>query len=289
VAHRGGPLTSPKAHRLALATGLTYNVLEWDGGGDTTYVLVHGFLDLAFGWHEVAPRLGAHVIAPDLRGHGDSDWIGAGGYYHYMDYVADLDDVIARMARKRVIVVGHSMGGGVAAYWAGTRPDRVHALALLEGLGPPDQSEVELGGRTAQWIEAWKTARAKSRPMPSIADAAARLRRHDPLLPEARSLKLAEAGTRPTDGGLVWKHDPLHLTMGPYPFRRDHAARYWRRITCPVLVVDGAQTIMNLPDPERAARRAELANHRHVTLAGAGHMMQRHQPEALADLLKTLG
>jgi pimeloyl-ACP methyl ester carboxylesterase len=76
--------------------------------------------------------------------------------------------------------------------------------------------------------------------------------------------------------------------MGPYPFRRDHAARYWRRIACPVLVVDGAKTIMNLPDPERAARRAELANHRHATLAGAGHMMQRHQPEPLAHLLRSL-
>jgi pimeloyl-ACP methyl ester carboxylesterase len=251
-------------------------------------VLVHGFLDLAFGWHEVAPLLDAHVIAPDLRGHGDSDWVGAGGYYHYMDYVADLDDVISKLARKRVIVVGHSMGGGVAAYWAGTRPDRIAALALLEGLGPPDQSEVELGGRTAQWIDAWKTARAKARTMPSLADAAARLRRHDPLLSEALSLRLAEAGTRKADDGLLWKHDPLHLTMGPYPFRRDHAARFWRRITCPVLVVDGAQTIMNLPDPERAARRAELANHRHVTLPGAGHMMQRHQPQALAALLRTL-
>jgi pimeloyl-ACP methyl ester carboxylesterase len=251
-------------------------------------VLVHGFLDLAYGWHEVAPLLDAHVIAPDLRGHGDSDWIGAGGYYHFLDYVADLDEVIARMARKRVILVGHSMGGSVSSYWAGTRPDRLAALALLEGLGPPDQSDVELGGRTAQWIEAWKTARTKVKPMASLDDAAARLRKHDPLLSEPLSLRLAEAGTRAIAGGYAWKHDPLHLTMGPYPFRRDHAARYWRRIACPVLVVDGAKTIMNLPDPERAARRAELANHRHATLAGAGHMMQRHQPEPLAHLLRSL-
>ncbi len=261
-------------------------MLEWDAPGDTTFVLVHGFLDLAYSWHEVAPLLGAHVIAPDLRGHGDSDWIGAGGYYHYMDYVADLDDVIARLARERVIAVGHSMGGGVTAYWAGTRPARVAALALLEGLGPPDQSEVELGGRTAQWIDAWKKARGKVKVMSSLADAATRLRANDPLLHEALALKLAAAGTREVDGGLAWKHDPLHATMGPYPFRRDHAARFWRKIACPVLVVDGARSIMNLPDPERAARRAELANCRHVVLDGVGHMMHRHRPEALARLLK---
>jgi pimeloyl-ACP methyl ester carboxylesterase len=253
-------------------------------------VLVHGFLDLAFGWHEVAASLAdkAHVVAIDLRGHGDSDWVGAGGYYHFLDYVADLDDVIARVARSKVIVVGHSMGGGVVAYWAGTRPQRPAAIALLEGLGPPDQSETELGGRTAQWIDAWRGARAKVKAMASVDEAAARLRKHDPLLGVELSQRLAAAGTRPVAGGLVWKHDPLHLTMGPYPFRRDHAAKYWRQITCPVVVVDGAQSFMNLPDAERAARRADLANCRHVTLEGAGHMMQRHQPEALAHVLATL-
>ena len=251
-------------------------------------MLVHGFLDLAYGWHEVAPLLDAHVIAVDLRGHGDSDWIGPGGYYHYMDYVADLDDVIAKLARKRLVVVGHSMGGGVAAYWCGTRPERPHALALLEGLGPPDQSEADVAPRTAQWIDAWKKARTKQRAMPTLADAAARLRRHDALLTEALSLRLAEHGTRRTDDGFVWKHDPLHLTMGPYPFRTAYAAQFWRRVACPTLVVDGAQTVMNLPDAERAARRAHLPDHRHAVLAGAGHMMQRHQPVALAQLLRSL-
>ena len=261
-------------------------MLEWDGGGDTTFVLVHGFLDLAYAWHDVAVALGAHVIAPDLRGHGDSDWIGRGGYYHYMDYVADLDDVIARCARKRVVVVGHSMGGGVASYWAGTRPERVAAVALLEGIGPPDQSEADLGARTAQWIDAWKRVLAKPpRVLASLEDAAARLRAHDPLLGEELALRLAGVGTRAVDGGLAWKHDPLHATMGPYPFRRDTVAAYFKRITAPALVVDGEKSIMNLPFAERQARRAWLARCRYEVLAGAGHMMHRHQPAALAALL----
>jgi len=263
-------------------------------------VLVHGFLDLAYGWHEVGDRLAqrAHVIAPDLRGHGDSDWIGPGGYYHFLDYVVDLDEVIERTARKRLVLVGHSMGGSVASYWAGTRPQRPSALALLEGLGPPDQSEVDLPGRTAQWIGAWRRARSKQKPMASVDEAAARLRKHDPQLGEALAKKLAAAGTRevgpagdsdPRDsGGLTWKHDPLHLTMGPYPFRRDFAAQYWKRVTCPVLVVDGGATMLNLPDPERAVRRVLFPNHRHVVLPGVGHMMQRHNPDALAQLLLEL-
>jgi len=80
----------------------------------------------------------------------------------------------------------------------------------------------------------------------------------------------------------------LHLTMGPYPFRTDNAAQFWRKITCPVLVVDGADTQLNIHEAERAKRRAYLPNHRHVVLAGAGHMMQRHQPDALARHLLEL-
>lgn len=278
-----------KSRWIGLHHGLTYHVLEWAGPPDatTTFVLVHGFLDFAYGWHEVAPLLAKHhhVIALDLRGHGDSDWIGAGGYYHFLDYVADLDEVIARLARPRVVVVGHSMGGSVAAYWAGARPTRPAALALLEGLGPPDQSAVDLAERTATWIDSWRSARARCKPMTSIDAAVARLRAHDPLLEEPLARRLAIEGTRHSDAGWVWKFDPLHLTMGPYPFRCDAAVHYWRRIACPVLFVDGAKSAINLPESERAARRTHFAAARAETLPEAGHMMARHQPAALAALL----
>lgn len=260
---------------------------EWDGPGERTFVLVHGFGDLAYTWTPVAERLAAHghVIAPDLRGHGDSEWIGPGGYYHFMDYVADLDDVIAKLARREVVLVGHSMGGTVCGYLAGTRPARVSALVLIEGLGPPDMAAFEGPSRTAHWIDAWRAARAKARPMPSLADAAARLRKRDHLLDEELAHDLAAHGTRAVDGGYLWKHDPLHTTFGPYAYRLDAAIRYWQRITCPVLIVDGEESQFNLAPDERARRRAHFAHHRHVVVAGAGHAVQRHQPARLADLI----
>ena len=281
-----------QSRTLALATGLTYHVLEWspDAPGDLTFVLVHGFLDLGHMWSEVAERLAphGHVIAPDLRGHGDSDRVGPGGYYHFMDYVADLDDVVAQLARRRVVLAGHSMGGSVSAYFAGTWPDRLAALALFEGLGPPDMSSVDGPERTAAWVAAWRAARGAARPMASLDEAVRRLRRHDDRLDETRARRLAELGTRAVSGGVVWKHDPLHLTFGPYPFRLDAAVRYWRRITCPALVVDGADSRLNLPLDERARRRAHLAHHRHVVVDDAGHAIPRHQPARVAELLVEL-
>jgi pimeloyl-ACP methyl ester carboxylesterase len=287
-------VTTATSRRIALPTGLTCHLLEWNraASSNVTFVLVHGFLDFAYGWHEVAPRLAAdanaHVVAVDVRGHGDSDWIGPGGYYHYLDYVADLDAVIDRVAKPELVVVGHSMGGGVVSYWGGSRPQRARAIALLEGIGPPDQTGVELGPRTAHWIDAWRTARVAFKPIATHELAAARLRKHDPLLGEELALRLAAHGTRPVEGGFVWKHDPLHLTMGPYPFRRDAAAQYWKRIACPVLIVDGAKSTLNLGEAERAERRSYFAHAKHVVLPEAGHMMARHQPAELATLLAGL-
>ena len=278
------------ARKLRLMTGLTYNVLEWEGPaspGDLTFVLVHGFADLGYTWHEVAERLAphGHVIAPDLLGHGDSDWISGGGYYHFMDYVADLDDVIAQLARRRVVLVGHSMGGSVSAYYAGTRPERLTGLALLEGLGPPDMATLDGPTRTAMWIDAWRTARAKGRPMPSIDEAVLRLMKHDDRLEHALARRLAEAGTRKVEGGLIWKHDPLHRTFGPYAYRLEVAIKYWQRITCPVVIADGADSQLTLPADELARRRAHFANHRHVVVSGAAHMIPRHQPARVAELI----
>ena len=285
-------MSQPQSRRLPLATGLTYHLLEWGAENaalDHTVVLVHGFLDLAWSWEEVvAAGLDGsfHVIAPDMRGHGDSDWVGAGGYYHFFDYLADLHEVIRLTARARVSLVGHSMGGSIASYYSGTYPERVHRLALLEGMGPPEGEDTN-PQRVASWIAEWQKARARPpRSYASLDEAAERLRANDPLLDAQRARRLAEHGTTRTDGDrLRFKHDPLHVTMGPIAFRLEMAKRFWQRIACPVLVVDGSESVFRLSAEDTRRRRAALGQLEEAVLEGAGHMMQRHQPVTLARLL----
>jgi pimeloyl-ACP methyl ester carboxylesterase len=280
----------PTSRRLELATGLGYHLLEWDQvESDHTVVLVHGFLDLAWGWaatvrEGLARRY--HVIAPDMRGHGDSDRVGAGGYYYFFDYVADLTSVIEQLGRDRVSLVGHSMGGSITSYYAGAYPESVHRLALLEGLGPPE-SDTPPPERVKHWIAAWKRARArKGQGYASIGEAAGRLRKHDPLLSEALALELAERGTRAgADGRLHFKHDPLHLTMGPYPYSLAMASSFWKSITCPVLLVAASQSRLRHAGDEYEQRASNFSDARSVVIDDAAHMMQRHKPRELAEIL----
>jgi pimeloyl-ACP methyl ester carboxylesterase len=96
------------------------------------------------------------------------------------------------------------------------------------------------------------------------------------------SLELAELATRDTEGGRMFKHDPLHLTLGPVPFVVEIAQQFWRRINCPVLLVEGAASRMRHGQEEADRREGCLPHARHVELPGAGHMMQRHAPALLA-------
>lgn len=278
----------PPRERTIAANGLSHHVLEWDvAAGDTTVVLLHGFLDLAWSFERVAEKLAPryHVLAPDFRGHGDSAWVGAGGYYYFPDYTADLTRLLPALTRARVFLVGHSMGGTVATYYAGTYPERVHRLALLEGIGPPAGEPERAPERMLAHIQTVDEARAKRpRPLPSVAAAAERLCHVHPRLDRDWARTLAERATRPVPaGGRLWKYDPLHRTRSPLLFDLAQYQAFARRIRCPVLLVSGAESKMEFfRDP---ARQALYAHRRVETLAGAGHMLQLDQPYALAELL----
>jgi pimeloyl-ACP methyl ester carboxylesterase len=270
------------------ANRLRLHLLEWgERGSGPPVLLLHGFQEHAHAWDWLAPKLagaGHHVFALDARGHGDSEWIGRGGYYHFPDYVADVAAVV-RQIGGRISLVGHSMGGNVALLYSGTEPERVATLALIEGLGPPDSPPGGAPKRFAAWVRDLERTSARQRRGRPLEEAAARLRHFFPLTEEI-SLHLARHGTRPTgdDGRVIWKWDPLHITRSPQPFYVAQARTFWERITCPVLYLEGSRSFLSA-DALEVAERVKALGAERVTIEGAAHHPHLEQPDATARAL----
>jgi pimeloyl-ACP methyl ester carboxylesterase len=273
--------------RFLSANGLTHHVLCWNDDADTTVVLLHGFLDQAWSFHGLAQPLaaaGLRVVALDWRGHGETDHVGAGGYYHFPDYVLDLHELMPYLASGPVHLLGHSMGGTVAALYAATHPHVARTLTLVEGLGPPDYAGTA-PEKLSAWLDSMDRFRKKGpRPMEDLADAVKRLRAQSSELPTALAYFLAEKGTKPAlDGdGLVWRFDPLHRTTSPAAFSAETFREFLVRIAAPTLVVTGSRGFRTV---DHQARVLASKDAREVVVEEVGHMIHWMAPEPLARLV----
>ncbi len=281
-------MSEPREHFIK-SQGLPIHFLEWGEPKGEPLVLVHGYLDMAYSWNAFVVALqqrqehASWIIAPDCRGHGDSGWVGAGGYYHFPDYILDLDGVIQTLGTERVKLIGHSMGGTISFLYAGAFPTRVDKLVLIEGVGPVGVEFAEAPLRMARWVgEMHERGRNHFRAYTSVEAGARQLQMTNPRLKTPFALELARAGMKPIDGGKwVWKFDPLHRTVAPQPFYTAQALEFFRRIQCPVLIVDGQES-RQTKRTDKQQRYDAIARHHFVTIAGAGHMVHQDNPEQLA-------
>ncbi len=281
------------------ANGLEHRVLEWSPTASSvdaalakrTVVLVHGFMDAAGTWDLVAPALaakGLRVLAPDMRGFGDGARAPLGSYYHFVDYVFDLADLVDALSPGEPIgLVGHSMGGTITTLFAGTFPERVTRLAIIEGIGPPD-NPFEVGPiRMRSWIDQVRTSRGrgdKSKPSFSEEDALARMAANHPNVPkEVLAHRLPHLVAEAGEGLVAWHFDALHRTTAPMPFFAKLFVEFAKKVTCPVLFVSGGPRGYHPPDEdERLAAFTTLAR---AELPEAGHMVHWTEPTALTPLL----
>jgi pimeloyl-ACP methyl ester carboxylesterase len=280
------------SHKIVDSLGLAIHCLEWGDPAGEPIVLVHGFLDQAYSWKYFVTDLlkiaqqPLRIIAPDCRGHGDSGWAGNGGYYHFPDYVFDLDCIIAASGITRFNLIGHSMGGSISFLYAGTFPQRVAKLVLIEGIGPLGMQFTDAPPRMAGWIrELHERGRNHFREYTSIEAGADQLRQTNPRLNRDFAIELARAGMKQNGNGKwIWKFDPLHRTSAPQPFYTEQALEFFRRIECPVLIVEGRES-RQTRRTDKQQRYDAIRNRRAATVDHAGHMVHQDNPQQLAKVV----
>jgi pimeloyl-ACP methyl ester carboxylesterase len=254
-------------------------------------LLVHGVQDHCHSWDWLAQVFAPHfhVVAPDLRGHGDSEWV-RGSSYHHLDYVYDLDQLIRQRELAPLVLVSHSMGGTLASLYAGVFPEAVSALVVIEGVGfwpgwtsgdaPPHQ-------RVRDWITNTRQLAARvPRRYPTWAQAYQRMLEVNAHLQPEQTRHLAQHGSNQNeDGSFSWKYDNYTHAWPAYRMPEADMVALWQRVTCPVLLINGVEGY-----PHRIGQDGTLdhfGNARVVDVPGAGHWAHHDQFDAVISAMKT--
>jgi len=298
----------PRRHARSVfveARGLRQHLLEWGDRSMTsanqpTLVMLHGWMDVAASFQFVvdAMREDRHVLALDWRGFGASDTPAVDTYY-FTEYLGDLElvlDAVFGRDRGPIDLLGHSMGGNVAMLYSGVRPDKVRRLVNLEGFGMPRSRPEQAPARIAKWLDELKTP-MQLKGYPSLDAVAARLQKTNPLLRADRAAWLAAHWSKPTisdsGGERALLADANHKRMSPLLAQVDEWLASWKRITAPVLWVEG-----DLSDPsiwwgnrytkaEFHQRLDVVADVRRHVVAPAGHMLHHDRPEDIAERVES--
>ena len=258
------------------------------GAGSVPAVLLHGWLDHCGSFDGLLPALAAEgpVFALDLRGHGESDWVGAGGFYHAPEYVADLDGVLDALGiAGPVRLVGHSLGGAVALLYAAARPGRIVHATLLDAL-PLVVTPEEVPARLTGYLDDLKGTR-KRRLVASVEEAADRLQRFSARLPREAALLLARGNVAPDPaqgGALAWRWDPLLRGHSPLPFTEAVLQALLPCVVAPVLLLR-AEGGFIADEVEARSRMALLRDLEVRTIAAASHHLHLERPAEVASAI----
>jgi pimeloyl-ACP methyl ester carboxylesterase len=263
------------SHRLKL------HFWDWGNEEKPNLILVHGGMDHARSWDRIVAAFQEdyRVIAPDLRGHGDSNWA-YGAMYSIAEYVLDLSALVEIVGKLPVYIMGHSLGAAIVLQYAGIYPERVKKLVAIEGTSaPPGLASRPAPERLRGWVESMRdTEKRVPRHYPSLEAAYERMHKANPYLSDemARHLTLYGSNWNP-DGTLVWKFDNFVRTLSPYAFNIDFAREIWCQIRCPVLLFRGLDSWSE--DPLQENHILVIPHHRLVNVPKAGHWVHHDQPE----------
>ncbi len=278
----GMTLTGPTSNSF-ISQRLKLHYVDWGNPDAPPLLLVHGGRDHGRSWDWVAEELRHdwHIIAPDLRGHGDSAW-SPDGNYDMPAFVYDLAQLVHQLNLAPVTIVAHSLGGNIATRYTGLYPENVRKLVAIEGLGPSpkileERDNKGVHTRFRGWVDdKRKSAGRIPKRYPTLDAALDRMKAENTYLTDEQARHLTIHGiSRNEDGTWTWKFDNYLNVWPVFDLSQSDIQALWEAITCPVLMLYGADSWAS--NPEVDGRIKHFTTARVVEFENAGHWLHHDQ------------
>ena len=266
--------------------GLTFAAQEWGEPGGLPVLALHGWLDNSASFSALAPRLNnVHLVAVDMAGHGCSSHRPGTAPYNIWEDVAEIFAIADKMGWKEFVLLGHSRGAIISVLAAGTFPERIQKLALIEGLFP-EPARIE--DAPTQLAASINSVRARlARPLSTYSDIEQAIKaREKGMFPlsEAAARVLTERGIKTVAGGFQWRTDRRLFVPSAIKLTREHLQAFISRISAPIKLIlakDGLPKMFTGFEHELS-----LFPHIHVeTLPGGHHLHMEAEVDQVAAAL----
>jgi pimeloyl-ACP methyl ester carboxylesterase len=275
------PSAAPLRSDVMLGDGRHMSYLEWGTASQPVLLLLHGKGSSAAELAPFAAELARHfhVVAPDARGCGFSDWA-RDGDYTVESMAGDLEQLVAALGLRRFALYGHSLGAVTAIAYAARNPSHT-ALLMLEDGGPvtlSDGSNPALNPGQSAPAGAPTPAPAEQRFASWGAMVAAQppSRGTAPLTLEARFVRGADGQVRRRNDVIgLWKTKRGEAFTQPWPLVR--------ALSMPTLLIRAERGL--LPEPIAREMTSLNLNIRYQTVMGAGHNVHGEKPGAVMALV----
>ena len=285
------PDVGPTSHSF-MSQRLKLHYAAWGDPAHPPLLLLHGGRDHCRSWDWVAARLSDRyrIIAPDLRGHGDSAW-SPDGDYSLMAYLYDLAQLIHQLKLAPLSIIAHSLGGNIALRYSGLFPENVSRLVAIEGLGPSPamiarREETPVANRWRAWIEEKRQAAGRMpRRYRDLDEALARMKSENSYLTDDQARHLTAHGiSQNEDGSYSWKFDNYLRVWPPLDLTPTQVADLWASISCPTLLCYGEKSWASNPEKDGRARHFKAA--RTVSFPDAGHWLHHDRFEMFMETVE---
>lgn len=260
---------------------MRFHYLDWGNPHLPDMLLLHGGAQTAHSWDEFsrAMRDRYHIIAPDQRGHGDSDWSKTATYTETAQS-RDIVHLVEKLRlKKKFVLVGLSMGGSHSYIYAARHPDRVHRLVVVD-VGP----EIMRVG-----ADKIKRFASQADILPSFEAFIERAHKFNPRRPlEQLRERLKWSLRELPDGRWSWKYDYRRWKKQIAPGYERKGVDRWeniKRITAPTLLVRGMESDILSPEVARKAQ-AVMKDCTLVEIPKAGHTVPGDNPVAFAKAVR---